>query len=509
MSLKHALLASVFTLGLTTQGHAADVTADQARAVADQLRGFLAGLLTDRVKIPADLMTVMPAGEAYAIEIKSAEGPIVRGDEAGKPTTAWMTATVRPEDGTRWHIDSLKFPSSFRLSPEGAETLAGLMPREPTAEPRQPASLEWRVRTQSATGVFDTAAATDSRLDFRMEGLAYDSKHFGAGMDSHTTAEKMAGWYVLHPTKTGGLDYRGEATMDGYATVSNHPGLGDVQFKVRHIAVRAQTGSFMAGQAGDLIRTLIGLGLDANAANAANAKGGAKAPDDKAAKAALRTMIAALKGIMTGLALDETFEGIEFKTGPGAGSAERVGVSLGGEAPTDTLKAFMEISVGGLKISGLPPDMADFVPRSVVVRPTVSNIDLKALTQIANDASADGADPDEATAQFMALLTGGGVKIGFEHLDADLGYASMTGTGEATIVGPSAVQGTADIVVTGLDTLILHARKLPNPAQSMAMLAMAKGFGKTQGDKTVWHIAISPDNKILVNGVDVTAGGRK
>jgi hypothetical protein len=506
MSLKHALLASVFTLGLTTQGYAADVTADQARAVSDQLRGFLAGLLTDRVKIPADLMTVTPAGEAYAIELRSAEGPIARSDEAGKPTTAWMTATVRPEDGTRWHVDSLKLPSSFRLSPEGAAALAGLMPSDPATPARPPASLEWQVRTQSATGVYDTAAATDSRLDFRMEGISYQSKNFGSGLDSHTTAEKLAGWYVLHPAKTGGLDYSTEATLDGYASVTTNPATGEVQFKARHIAVRAQTGSFMAGQAGDLIRTLIGMGLDANAAEA---KGAAKDDDGKAAKVALRAMIAALKGIMTGATLDETFEGIVVKAGPGAGSAERAGLSIGGEAPGDTFKAFMEISVGGLKITGLPPDMVDFVPQSFVVRPIVSNIDLKALTQLASDASADGADPDEATAQLLALLTGGGVKIGFEHLDADLGYASMTGTGEATIVGPNAVQGTADIVVTGLDALILHARKLPNAAQSMAMLAMAKGFGKTQGDKTVWHIAISPDNKILVNGVDMTAGGRK
>jgi hypothetical protein len=506
MSLKQALLASVFTFGLTAQGHAADVTADQAKAVADQLRGFLAGLLTDRVQVPDWLMTVTPAGPAYTIVVQSVDGPFVRTDEAGKPTTAWLTATVRPEDGTRWHIDNLMFPSSYRLSPDAASALAGLMPSAPTAAAPKPASMEWRVRTQWASGVFDTAQASDSRLDFKMEGVNYESRNFGSGMDSHTTVEKMEGRYIVHPTGSGGVDYRAEATMDGYTAVSNNPAMGNITFKTRHATVRAETGAVMNAQVAHLIRTMIVLGLDANAADAKGPD--AKADMDKAGRAALRSMIGMLKGIMTGVKVDETFEGLDVKAGPGAASADRAGVSFGGEAPADTLKAFMEFNVGGLKVVGLPPDMADFVPRSFVVRPTVSNIDVKALTQLASDAAADGADPDMATAQLMQLFTAGGVKIGFERFDADLGYASITGTGEATIVGPSAVQGTADIVITGFDSLLMHAAKLPNPAQAMAMLAMAKGFGKSQGDKTVWHIAISPDNNILVNGVDVTPGGR-
>lgn len=506
MSLKRTLLASVFTLGVTAQGHAADVTADQAKALADQLHGFLTGLLTDRVKIPADLLTVTPAGDAYSIVVQSETAIVGRSDEAGKPTTAWLTATVHPADGTKWTIVSLKFPASYRLSPDSVSALAMLMPPVPGAPSPKPASLEWTVRSQSASGDFDTAQASDSHLNVRMEGIASVARNFGGGADSHTTADKVEGQYVMHPTGSGGVDYRADATMDGYTIVSSNPAMGDVTFKTRHASLHAETGAVMNGQVGDLIRTTIALGLDASAADAKGPD--AKAAEDKASRAVVRTMIGMLKGIMTGLKVDETFEGIDVKAGPGSATADRAGMAMGGEAPGDTLKAFMELSVGGLKVVGLPPDMADFVPRSVVVRPTVSNIDVKALTQIANDAAADDADPEAAKAQLMQLFTGGGVKVGFEHLDADLGYASMTGKGEATIVGPSAVQGTADIAIVGFDKLLVHAAKLPNPAQAMAMLAMAKGFGKSDGDRTVWHIAVSPDNKILVNGVDVTGGGK-
>ena len=496
MSLKLALLASVFTMGLTAQGHAADVTAEQAKAVAGQLRAFLTGVLTDRVKIPADLMTVTPAGDAYRIVVRSEAGVIVRSDDAGKPTTAWMTANVRPLDGTRWHIDSMTFPSAFRLSPDGASALAMLIPADPNAGPGKPRpmSMEYRMRSQSATGDYDTALASDSVLNFRMEGITSEVKNLTAGADSLSTIDKVAGRYVVHPNRSGGVDYLTDATMDGYTVVSNNPVMGPVTVKISHVSVHGETGSVMNAQVAELIRTAITLGMDA------------KPGDEKAGRAALRAMIGMLKGIMTGLKMDETIEGIDVKSGPGSATATRLGLSFGGEAPGDTLKAFMEFSLAGLKVVGMPPDMVHFVPRSFVVRPTVSNIDVKALTKLAADAAADDADPDASQAQLVQLFTGGGVKIGFEHLDADLGYASMTGTGEATIVGPSAVQGTADIVVKGFDALLAHAAKLPNPAQSMAMLALAKGFGKTDGDRTVWHIAISPDNKIMVNGVDVTGG---
>ncbi len=500
MSLKTALLASVFTLGLIAPGRAADVTGDQARAVAEQLRGVLVGLLTDRVKIPADLMTVVPAGEAYTIAVRSAEGLVARADEAGKPTTAWVTATIRPDDGTRWHIDSLTFPAAVRLSQAGATSLADLMPRNPAAVAGSAPSMEWRIRSQSASGVFDTAQTSDSRLEFRMEGVAYDAKGFGGGADSHLTVDRMEGRYLMHPTRSGGVDYSGEATMDGYASVTDNPSLGPIRFKTRHAAARGETGSVMIGQVADLIRTLVGLGLDASIS---------QPQDDKAGRAALRTLIGTMRGVMTGAKLEESFEGVDIEAGAGRGSADRFGVAFGGEAPGDTLKAFMELSAGGLKIAGLPPDAADFVPRSFVVRPTVANIDLKALTELADAAAADDADPDLMIVQLMELFTTGGVRVGFEHLDVDLGYASMTGSGDATVVGPNAVQGSADIVVTGLDAMMAHAQKLPNAAQAMAMLALAKGFGKAQGDKTVWHIAVSPDNKILINGMDVTGGKRK
>ena len=509
MSLKQALLASVFTLGLSAQGHAADATDAGAKALSDQLRAWLTGILTPRVPLPADLVTVTPDGSNFKIAVQSEAGFVIRTNEAGKPTNAWFTANVHPGDGPKWIIDSWLFPSSFQISPSGSEALGALMPpagdaTHPGAPPK-PVSMTWKIASQSASGDYDPTLGSDSHLDVKMGGIAYDALNLGNGGESHTTVDKMDGHYVMHPTGSGGVDYRMEATLSGYSVMMNDSNIGSVTFKSNHATVRMETGAVMNAQVAELIRTLIDLGLDAKAAD--DKGGGAKEDQDKASRAALRTMIGLLKGVMTGMKLDESVDGIDVKAAAGGAAADHFGIAMGGEAPGDTLKAFMAFSVNGLKVVGVPPEFADFVPRKVVIHPTVSNIDVKALTKIANEAAAEGADPDAAEGKLMALFTTGGVKVGFEHLDADLGFASMTGSGEATIVGPSAIQGTADIVVKGFDALMARASKMPDAAAAMGMLALAKGFGKTDGDQTVWHIAISPDNKILVNGVDVTGGG--
>lgn len=506
MSLKQALLASVFTLGLAGQGHAADVTADQAKAVSDQLRAFLTSVLTDRVKIPADLLTVAPAGDAYSIAMQSEVGFLTRTDEGGKATNKWFTADVRPADGTKWNIVSLKFPSAYRLSKDGADALGMLMPPGANGPGGKAPTLEMTIRSQTASGDYDTSLTTDSHLNIVWDGIAYTASGLAPDANSKTSVDKMEAHYLLHPTGSGGVDYKVDGTLSGYTIVTGNPMMGPMTFKARKVIVRGETGALMTKQMGDIIRTLITLGLDVSAM--ADKGPDAQAEKDKTGREALRAVIGMMKGIMTGVKLDESFEGIEVKAGPGMGSAERAGIAFGGEAPGDTLKAFMEFKLNGLKIAGLPPEMVDFVPRSVVIRPTVSNIDVKALTQIAADAAQEGADPDAASGQLMMLMTGGGVKIGFDHMDADLGYASMTGHGEATVVGPNQVQGTADIEIKGFDQLMAHAAKMPNAQQAMGVLALAKGFGKTDGDRTVWHIAVSPDNKVLVNGVDITSMGK-
>lgn len=508
-----ALLASAFALILAGSSRAADVTEDQARDVAAQLRAWLTGLVTDRVPLPRDLLTVRPAGANYSVTVPLPAGLAETKDDSGQPTDAMVVALIHPEDGTRWRIESMKFPASFRLTPGSAAALDALaaMAGPPGAgsqanDPQGVPSAEWHTRSQAASGIFDTAQASDSHLDYRMEGITYDARNIGLKSETHTAVDRYSGTTLLHPTSAGGVDFGGEATIEGYTQVSSNPILGSMRVAVRRMFVRGEMGSVMTAQVASVIRTTVGFGLDAQAAQGGGEKGSV---DPNAARAVLRRVIVAMKGILSGAKLEETVEGLDVELSPGRGSADKVTYAVGSDAPGGKLRAFTEIGIDGLRVIGLPPQFADLVPIKVLLRPTVSNIDVKALTVLAEDASQDSADPDEMTARLMTLFTSGGVRVGFEHLDIDLGFASMVASGNATVVSPNTARGQADIAITGLDAMMARTQKLPNAGQAMVVLAMAKGFGKAEGNRTVWHIAFSEDNKILVNGMDLTKMGGK
>ena len=522
--MRAALLASVVSLVLTGSGRAADVTEDQAKELSGQLRGWMAGIVTDRLPLSPGLFTVRPAGANYSLTMPLPPGVLGMPDDTGNPTDAAIVALVHPESGTRWRIESLKFPSAFRLSPSSAAALGALgaiasppggmaiappplAPRLAPVPPNTVPSAEWHTRTQTASGVFDTAQLSDSRLDFRIEGVTYDTANVGGSTASHTSVDRYSGTTTLHPTAAGGLDLGGDATIEGYKQVGSTPTFGSIRVAARRMAVRGEMGSVMTGQVATLIRTAVTYGLDAAAAQSGGDKAATANPN--ADRDTARTIIATLKGILDGVRLEEIVEGLDVEVAQGRGSADTVRFAFAGNAPDSKFQGFMEMGLGGVKVLGLPPQFADLVPRSFVFRPTVGNIDVKALTALAEDATQGDADPEMLKARLMGLFVSSGVRLGIEHLDIDLGFASMTASGTATMLNQHAGRGQADIVVTNLDALMVRAQTLPNGGQAIGVMAMAKGFGKAQGNKTVWHIAFSEDNKVLVNGMDVSRMGGK
>lgn len=507
MSLQRILLASVFAVGLTVPAVASDVTDGQAHAVADQLRGWLANLLANRVAVPPGLLNVSPDGAAYRLTLMAPNEVVVMRDPAGQPTDFSLTLRVRPDTGTRWVIESAIFPSALSLSPDAAAFLAAALPTAPAAAtgvpPKAPPTVAWHAGNQSASGVFDTALATESRLEVQLFDTGTETTNLGTTTQSQSNADRIGAVYRLRPNASGGTDVSINATIDGYAGMSQSPPFGVLEYKARRVGLDLQNTGLMTNQLGDLIRMVVVLATDADAAKKAGPE--AQAKNEQVARGALRGIIGMLKGITTGLALTETVEGLDLRAATGRGQADKIGFEMGGQAPADTLDAHMDISARGLDILGLPPQSSDFIPKSFRIRPTVANIDVKALTKLAADASEEGASAAVMQARLTSLFVSHGVRIGFEHLDADLGYASIAGSGEATVVGPQAIRGTADVSVTGFDALMQHVQAQPRAAQAMAVLIMAKGLAKTDGGKMVWHIAYSEDRKILINGVDLAA----
>lgn len=498
VSLRTLLLASAATLSLSAAGQAADVTEAQAQDLGARLRTWMSGLVANRLPIPAEAFSVTPAGENYKISIPVPGTVLSMTDAAGKPVSALLTYQIRPMEGTRWRIESLTLPSSIVLAPEAAATL-----KDTTSNDATPA-VEVRIHAHTASGVYDVAQTSESRLDYRMEGLTYNLRNLNpAAGDSAVTVDRLSGTQWLTPAAGGAVDYKVDGVMEGYKTTMTHPASGAVRLAARRIVVHAEATGLMTGQISDFLRNGVSLAMDAQAA-------GGKIEDPKVKKEGALRAIALLKNIMRGMRVEEGFEGIALEVAGQKVSLGKAMLAFGGEAPASRFSAFMELGLDDLKIPTLPPQFADLTPRSASIRPSVANIDLKALTALVEALTEEDPDTDALQGKLLTLMTNGDVLLGIEQLTIDLGFASLRASGKGTFLSPVSGRAEGRVVVTGFDALMERARAMPEAEQALPALALIKGFGKSDGDKVTWDIRYSENNQLLVNGVDVLKmGGKK
>lgn len=522
-ALRAALLASAALIGvnlaapLVPTARAQSVTEAQAGDVAKQLRAWMTGIVGPKLPIPADMLRVVPDGARYRVNLPvPALTPfLTMQDIAGKPTQSIISVAIRPIEGTKWRVEAIDMPSVMTLTPDGAAALRGLsgLQSPPTgtggaqAAPAPKPSGEMRIRAQSASGVYDTSLATESRFEWRHEGITYVARDIGAKGEDRSSIDLSTGVTTMKPNGSGGLTIRTEASMEGYNALSN-TAMGPLRMAMKRVRMTGELSALMTAQFTTIVQTVVSLAVDAQAAKAADPKTVDPKAQEAAGRAGLRQVIAALKGIMGGMTLDETIEGIEVEVMGQQGSAGKLAILLGGGAPSDKFKAFIEIGLDALKIPALPPQYADFMPRSIAVRPSVGNIDVKAMTALAEQAAADNADNAALEAKLKDLLTKGGTELGVDRLVIDLGFARLHASGSATMVDEDKFKGAGEISMTGFDALMDRAQKIPEGGMAIPVMALLKGLAKTEGDRLVWRLTVSEDQKVLVNGMDITKLGK-
>jgi hypothetical protein len=234
----------------------------------------------------------------------------------------------------------------------------------------------------------------------------------------------------------------------------------------------------------------------------ANAKGDAITP---AQRAKLHELLQGARDVLTGGKIDETIEDAKFDVAGNTGRVARIEIGAGGDAPGNTLGLSTTLTLQGLQIDSLPPALAAYVPTRFTIHPTLSNVDLAALTKMGLDATAPvppgkAPPPPDLTRAFGA----GGIHFGFDALGLDVAGVQVTGTGQFTSTGPNAVVGQAELSATGLPALIDKAKSDPLLAQAVPVMIFLKGIAKSTADHDVWQITVNND-KALVNGVDLLA----
>jgi hypothetical protein len=485
--LEDLLLRSVIRLALRTAlltpaaAYAESIGPAQAQALQQQLKDWLSGLLGPSVKVPD--LPVQITGEQdhykFAVHVPGFEGP--DGDVAS-------TANVRPLDGGRWSIDSVKAPDA------GSFTVT--LPKTDDPDSGGPMKMHFTIGKQDSHGVIDPTLATDSNFHTEFGALVMQSEN------PKQTSEQRIDRYVtdatLKPRKDGRLDFTSTGTMEGWKSANEVNGQTPVAFGAEKVQATGHVEGINRAHVADLLAAsgaLFGAMPD-------HAKDSDLTP---AARAQVRLMLAAMQDLVTAVSIEETLDGVQVEiAGMGGGTIKHLKMGFGGEAPDGMLHAWLDIGLDGLESPSMPPKIAGYLPRHFEIKPSLSGVKTADLQKLAQDSVAENGGKDVATADFMAMLSHGGANANLEILSFDLGPAKVDGTGHFTATSPSQWHGDAHVTATGFDDLMKQAHDDQELAQALPVMIMLRGMAKPVGNQLVWDV-VSDGPKLTVNGMDMSA----
>lgn len=468
----------------STAAGAADATAEQARRLEADIRGWLAGTLGEAVPLPARPVQLEPAGDRYRLT-----APLGTGGTA-------LTGTLRQGDGGKWALDNVRLPSPARFS----ITLPA--PAEPGQAPGAPVRTDYRVRIgeQDASGTFDPSFVTPSTTTVSFRDLEVVAS--GGGREQTTRMARYAGQGAMRPAGNGRIDVVSDATTEGYSAASSLPNGMPLQVDIEKLRGNGELSGVSRERAPRLLQGMIALVSGAIAAPGAAASG----PD----LPRLRAMLEAVQDLASGGQVDQVAEGLRVRVGQFGGGAERVQFGLGATTPDGILALRMDFGVDGIQVPDLPlsPAQRSLLPTRLALRPIVSGVATADLMRMALAATEPG--DTQPPPDIAALFSRGGLTMGLESFALDIGGASFTGMGKVTAPSPDAIGGQGQVTVAEFDTLLERVKAVPEFAGALPVLAFAKGIARPAGGRMVWDITYR-GGALKVNDVDLSAmmGGPK
>ena len=464
---------------------------EQAQALQQQLKDWLAGLLGPTVKLPDVPWTITGEHDHYVITwpIPGITSPT--GDVAS-------TANVRPLDGGRWSVDEVKLPpsASFKLT----------LPEAGDAGNSAPVDVQFSVGKQDTHGVIDPSFASPSTLHAELGDLVVSSD--SAKQKQEQRFDRYLVDTSVTPTPNGRLDLTMNASVDGWKSASQTNAGTPVAIGIQTVHAVGRIGGVNRDRVTALLAAVGGL---VGALPPDIAKKGDKTDLPPAARAQLRLMIDSLQDMLTQVRLEETLDGLQVEiAGMGGMTMQHFKMGFGGEAPEGRLHAWLDIGLDDPASPSLPPKVAAYLPHHLEIKPSLSGVLTADLHKLAQDATEEGADNKSLSPDVDAMFAHGGVDLGIETLAFDMGPAKVDGTGQLTVLSPTTWHGEAHLTASGLDELMTQARTDPELQQALPVLIMLRGLAKPDGDRLVWDI-VSDGPKLTVNGLDLSqlGGGDK
>ena len=462
----------------------AEVGPDGARALAAQLRAWLAGMLgPDAPELP---IRAQVEGDHYRVVV-----PLIGIRTQG--TEPAVTAAVHTLPDGRWGVDDVRLPVQFVVDLPAMPGGAG------------PGHTTIVVGSEHAHATIDPALRLPSSYGLDGSDLAITTTR--SGQTQEQRVDRYSGSGRMTPAEGGLLDVDTSSEIDGWHFEATTQGGVAIGLGVRSETATAHIGGLRPSQVGPALAAVSSLNaaLPAPGLSRSGTEGGLGNPGwSPAALTALHRLVEALPGIATALRIDETLQGLQVEiAGLGGATVDQVRFGIGGEAPAGMLRVWCDLGVEGLSLRNVPAAQAALAPRKISFRPSVSGIPVAALTRLLTRLTEPGSpDPARLEPQVQALFAQGSLTVGIEALTVDIGPAEFTGAGSVLLLSPTEREGQARIVATGFDALIDQARADPRVSAALPMLILARGLAKPDGDRLVWAIATDRSGKATVNGVD-------
>jgi hypothetical protein len=459
------------------------IDAAGAETLRHDLQSWFDGMLGPNLGAAEERLRVSPEGDHYRIALPFA-------DAAGENA---ITADARPLPDGRWSVDPLRLPAATRF------TLHMPEPGAPPG-PAVPTQFDMRIGDQHAHALVDPALAAPSQLSVELASVDLETDSAHRHQLQHLDRYTMQA--TLQPDR-GRLDLLENSTIAGWRSAAREGEKPAVGFGADRILANLRVDGIDRGHAAALTSALSGLIATLPPAAAAQHEDMAlSAPT----RAALRALIESLRDIVTDVQGDESIDGVHVAVaGVGEFTVRHVSLGMAGAAPDGMLHATMNIGLDGLMAHDAPPSAMGLMPHHLTLQPSVSGVSLQALTTLALAATDQNASRAQLQADTAALWAQGGVTVGLDAIDMDVGPAALHGHGSVQMTGPGDYTAHARITATGVDDLLQQAAGNPDLQRVFPLIAMVRGFARPEGDHLVWDVVASPAG-LTVNGVPIGPG---
>jgi hypothetical protein len=467
----------------------AQATAEQAKVLEQQIRGWFADLAWPGADVAALPLRITPAGDAYRVEY--GPGGLTGVTVSGGP----VTATAKPLDGGRWALDNIQIPSPYTVSIQkmADATAAGL-----------PTGFTMTVGSQDMRAVFDPTLATTSSLDGKMTDVA--NTVTGPKGDQATKIAAVT-WHSSWQPKDGTRQtVSSEVTMEGYSSIQPTKQGGPVSIAIDRVRASSRAEQADFARFGQMVRAVMTL-VDSAQKQKADKAHAAKEPTP-AQRETMRAAVNAAASLFASADMEETLEGVRVQAAGHGGRVDKVVLGGGMGAPGGKAELRLKLALTGLDSPEVPGGAwRDLLPRHVGLSPRVSGIAKDELVSFALKAIDKAGTKDAAAemqAEALGLLADGPLTLGLDDIVLDLGVAKLTGAGTMEVTSPDEISGAAELRATGLDALIQRLGRTPELKTAVPVLIFLKGIGKQDGKEMIWKLAYE-DGKVMVNGTDLSA----